>query len=104
MIMSPMALDRIANATDIADLERTCRIEFLCAFHDATPRQIADELQALCWAGDGNLMRPEPGLHHPGTHLYELQVHGVTAVGATIEEAARNWMRACRNLETGREE
>lgn len=72
-------------------------VAFLAAHAATRPDSLLAAIRAACDVGDGFWMEPNPvtGVNNshrrPATHLYEIQLHGVSATGFSAAEAATHW-------------
>jgi len=82
------------------------RARFMQLHADATLPELVAIIRTACKEGQGIWQEPTPvtgGLSstaRPATHLYEIHFLGLSAVGATPDEAVRNW-RGMVQRETG---
>lgn len=83
--------------------ESLARRLFLGATEGMADDALALRLRELCALGHGNWQPPSQGgpFGRPATHLFEVQLLGVTATGTTAPECAHNWRTVAMRLEGG---
>lgn len=66
---------------------------FLQRYSAATADQRADAIRAAVACGFGSWLSPDSpaSLHHPATHLVEIDLFGVSATGDCIDSAVAHW-------------
>lgn len=88
------------NGSDLdLALARDALLEWLGS---ESPEDLATLLEWFCDQGHGHWQNPVAAPHsRPATHLVEIDLLGVTATGATPEDAANNWRRCAQNMIDG---
>ncbi len=69
---------------------------FIAIWGDRPLDEVTRALHDHIDQGDGSWMRPDPGLHSPGTCFHEIDYLGVTAWGHDETEAVRDWLKVAR--------
>jgi hypothetical protein len=86
----------------LAEDQHRRRAAFVLAVAEAPLDVLVDAIRTACLRGFGLWQeppKPQPGRSplRPATHLYEINLFGISGVGHDVTEAARSWRRAALN-------